>query len=189
MGLLKPHALLLAALAAATAGTSPARGQCRLCDAPTTALPNPAESDAIELEIQTSLDFGRLILAGDGQGAAVIRPDGSSGAQGALSAVSARAMVGTAAIHGAPGRAVRVELCTESISTRLVAGESPSTMSPATCPPCRGSIRRGTSPFDSAGASRSSAIRRAIIGARCRSPSNISEPRLYSAEERCVRFG
>jgi hypothetical protein len=110
MGLLKPHALLLAALAAATAGTSPARGQCRLCDAPTTALPNPAESDAIELEIQTSLDFGRLILAGDGQGAAVIRPDGSSGAQGALSAVSARAMVGTAAIHGAPGRAVRVEL-------------------------------------------------------------------------------
>ena len=110
MGLLKPHALLLAALAAATAGTSPARGQCRLCDAPTTALPNPAESDAIELEIQTSLDFGRLILAGDGQGAAVIRPDGSSGAQGALSAVSARAMVGPAAIHGAPGRAVRVEL-------------------------------------------------------------------------------
>jgi hypothetical protein len=110
MGLLKLHALLLAALAAAAAGTSPARGQCRLCDTPTTALPSPADSDAIELEIETSLDFGRLILAGEGQGAAVIRPDGSSGAQGALSAVSARAMVGTAAIHGAAGRAVRVEL-------------------------------------------------------------------------------
>jgi hypothetical protein len=73
-------------------------------------LSKPAESDAIELEIETSLDFGRLVLAGSGQGAAVIRPDGSSAAQGALSGVSARAMVGTAVIRGAPGRAVRVEL-------------------------------------------------------------------------------
>jgi hypothetical protein len=110
MGGFKHHALLLAALAAAAAGVSPARGQCRLCDTPSTAPATPAESDAIELEIETSLDFGRLILAGDGQGAAVIRPDGSSGAEGALAAVSARAMVGTAAIHGAAGRAVRVEL-------------------------------------------------------------------------------
>lgn len=110
MGGSKPHALLLAVLAAAAAGLSPARGQCRLCDTPTTALTGPADNDAIELEIETSLDFGRLILAGDGQGAVVIRPDGSSGAEGALAAVSARAMVGTAAIHGAAGRAVRVEL-------------------------------------------------------------------------------
>ena len=110
MGGSKPHALLLAALAAAAAGLSPARGQCRLCDTPTTALASAPESDAIRLEIETSLDFGRLILAGEGEGAAVVRPDGSKGAVGALSAVSARAMVGTAAIHGAPGRAVRVEL-------------------------------------------------------------------------------
>ena len=110
MGALKHQALLLAVLAAAAAGLSPARGQCRLCDTPTTALANPAESDAIELEIETSLDFGRLILAGEGQGAAVVRPDGSKGAEGALSDVSPRAMVGTAAIHGAAGRAVRVEL-------------------------------------------------------------------------------
>jgi hypothetical protein len=110
MGVLKPHVLVPVALAAAAAGLSPARGQCRLCDTPTTTVAKPAESDAIELEIETSLDFGRLILAGEGQGAAVVRPDGSSGAQGALSAVSARAMVGTAAIHGTAGRAVRVEL-------------------------------------------------------------------------------
>jgi len=110
MGAMKPHALSLAVLAAAAAGLSPARGQCRLCDTPTTGLAKPAQGDAIELEIETSLDFGRLVLAGEGQGAAVIRPDGSSGAQGALSAVSARAMVGTAAIHGEAGRAVRVEL-------------------------------------------------------------------------------
>ena len=47
---------------------------------------------------------------GDGQGAAVIRPDGSSAAKGALADVSPRAMVGTAMVHGMPGRAVRVEL-------------------------------------------------------------------------------
>jgi hypothetical protein len=110
MGGFKPHALLLAALAAAAAGATPARGQCRLCDTPETIATKPAESDAIELEIETSLDFGRLILSGEGQGAAVIRPDGSSAAQGALAEVSARAMVGTAVIHGVAGRAVRVAL-------------------------------------------------------------------------------
>ena len=110
MGGLKPHALMLAAAAAAAVGVSPARGQCRLCDKPTTALSHSPESEALQLEIETSLDFGRLILAGMGQGAAVIRPDGSSIAQGGLTDISARAMVGTAVIRGTPGRAVRVEL-------------------------------------------------------------------------------
>jgi hypothetical protein len=107
---LKAQALVLAVLAAAVVGASPARGQCRLCDTPTTTLSQSSESDALQLEIETSLDFGRLILGGAGHGAAVIRPDGSSIAQGALTDMSARAMVGTAVIHGAPGRAVRVEL-------------------------------------------------------------------------------
>jgi Domain of unknown function (DUF4402) len=106
----KVLALLLAALAAAGAAMSPARGQCRLCEKPTTISSEPAGGDDIQLEIESSLDFDRLILAGDGQGAAVIRPDGSNAAEGALSAVSPRAMVGTAVVHGAPGRAVRIEL-------------------------------------------------------------------------------
>ncbi|HEY4070322.1 MAG TPA: DUF4402 domain-containing protein [Sphingomicrobium sp.] len=110
MGFPRPYALLLAALAAAVVGISPARGQCRLCDKPVTALSQSPEGEAIELDIETSLDFGRLILAGAGKGAAVIRPDGSSAAQGALSDVSPRAMVGTAVIHGGAGRAVKVEL-------------------------------------------------------------------------------
>ena len=110
MGGLQPRALLLAALAATAAGSSSAGGQCRLCDKPTTALSQSPDADGIQLEIESKLDFGRLVLAGEGQGAAVIRPDGSSSAQGALSGVSARAMVGNASIHGTPGRAVRVEL-------------------------------------------------------------------------------
>ena len=110
MGGFKILALVLAASAAAVVGLSPASGQCRLCDKPTTALSSSVDGDGIELEIQTSLDFGRLILAGQGQGAAVLRPDGSNAAEGALAGVSPRAMVGTAVVHGTPGRAVRVEL-------------------------------------------------------------------------------
>jgi len=110
MGLFHSRALLFAALVAAAVGLSPARGQCRLCNKPTTALSQSQDGDGIQLEIETSLDFGRLLVTGEGQGAAVIRPDGSSAAEGALSAVSARSMVGSASIHGTPGRAVRVEL-------------------------------------------------------------------------------
>jgi hypothetical protein len=73
-------------------------------------LSQSPQDDGIDLEIETSLDFGRLIIAGQGQGAALIRPDGSSAAQGALAQVSPRAMVGSASVHGLPGRAVRVEL-------------------------------------------------------------------------------
>jgi len=110
MGGFKTLALVPAVFAAAVAGSSPARGQCRLCDKPTTAVSQSADGDAIELEIETSLDFGRLVLSGSGQGAAVIRADGSTAAEGALAEVSARAMVGTAVIRGTAGRAVRVEL-------------------------------------------------------------------------------
>lgn len=110
MGGSKSLALLLAASAVAVVGVSPARGQCRLCATPTTDLSQTPDNDGIALEIETNLDFGRLVLGGDGQGAAVLRPDGSSAAEGALAAVSARAMVGTATVHGIPGRAVRVEL-------------------------------------------------------------------------------
>ena len=111
MGTIQTRALaILVAVVAAAAGPSPARAQCRLCDKPTTALSQSPDGDGIELEIQTTLNFDRLILSGSGQGAAVIRPDGSSSAEGALTQVSGRAMVGSASVHGTPGRAVRVEL-------------------------------------------------------------------------------
>lgn len=110
MGEFKCHALLLAALVAAAVGPSPARGQCRLCATPTTTISESSEGGPLRLEVETSLDFGRLVLSGEGTGAAVIRPDGSTAAQGALDRVSPRAMVGRASVHGTPGRAVRIEL-------------------------------------------------------------------------------
>lgn len=110
MGRFKLPAIMFAALAAAAATPWPANAQCRLCERPTTMPDQPKADDQIRLEIQTSLNFDRLILFGEGEGAAVIHPDGSRAAQGAITDIGPRAMVGTAAIHGEPGRAVRVEL-------------------------------------------------------------------------------
>lgn len=110
MGRPTSSVVFVAALAASLAGPSPVRAQCRLCANPTTALSTSGNSEGIALEVQTTLDFDRLVLAGQGQGAAVIRPDGSSAAEGALSGISARAMVGSATVRGTPDRIVRVEL-------------------------------------------------------------------------------
>jgi hypothetical protein len=110
MGSLKLPAVLLAVFAAAAATEWPANAQCRLCDKPTTAPAESKAEDQIRVEIETSLNFDRLILFGDGEGSAVIRPDGSRNAQGAVADIGPRAMVGTAAVHGEPGRAVRIEL-------------------------------------------------------------------------------
>jgi hypothetical protein len=99
-----------ATLASAMAVSAPAPAQCRLCDTPTTTHDETADGGDIRLEIETSLNFDRLVFSGSGIGTAVIRPDGSTSAQGAVSDVSPRAMVGSAVVHGQPGRAVRIEL-------------------------------------------------------------------------------
>lgn len=88
----------------------PASAQCRLCETPTTARDEAASGQDIRLEIETSLNFDRLILYSAGAGTALIRPDGSTSAQGAVSDIGPRAMVGSAVVHGQPGRAVRIEL-------------------------------------------------------------------------------
>lgn len=103
-------ALWCATIAAAAATSSPANAQCRLCDKPTTSPQLNEGADSIQLEIETTLNFDRLVLSGSGDGAALVRPDGTTAAEGSLTAISARAMVGTAVVHGQPGRIVRVEL-------------------------------------------------------------------------------
>lgn len=110
MGILKHLALWIVGLAAAGAASSPVPAQCRLCDAGTaSALPQPPGGD-VDLQIETNLNFDRLILLGAGMGAATLRPDGSTGAEGAVMEVGPRAMVGTVLVHGEPNRAVRVDM-------------------------------------------------------------------------------
>ena len=102
--------LLIAVAVIGSLPRSPAAAQCRLCDTPTTVRDEAASGQDIRLEIETSLNFDRLILFGAGVGTALMRADGSTSAQGTVSDIGPRAMVGRAVVRGQPGRAVRVEL-------------------------------------------------------------------------------
>lgn len=110
MGACKYLALMLAACAAAAATAWPADAQCRLCDKPTTTRGDSSTGGDVELEIQSGINFDKLVLVGGGSGQAVIRPDGTSRAEGIVANISPRAMVGSAVVHGEPGRTIRVEL-------------------------------------------------------------------------------
>ena len=104
-------AFFLAAFA--IAGTWSAAGkaaaQCRLCS-------GVAEEEIAEvpppmtIEVETSLDFDRLVLTGTTGGVARLGPDGSRSASGAIGDISGRAMAGTIVIRGEPNRSVRVDL-------------------------------------------------------------------------------
>jgi len=118
---LLPIGLVMACLATATDG--PALAQCRLCATPSGTRDETKDGKPVDLEIETSLNFDRLILSGPGEGAVTIRPDGSSSAQGAVGEVSARAMPGTATIRGEPGRALRIELPRRIVLYSLSGGE------------------------------------------------------------------
>lgn len=107
-------ALFALALCGAMGPAAPAQSQeagapCRLCDAKAP----PADdkpSKPISLDVQASLDFDRLILAGSGDGGAEVGPDGSRIASGSVASIGARAMAGEVVIRGEPDRYVRVTL-------------------------------------------------------------------------------
>jgi hypothetical protein len=80
-----------------------------LCEVSQT-QPGSDAGQPIKLEVETSLDFDRLVLLGAGQGAALLRPDGSGAANGIVAELGPRAMVGSVVVQGEPGRAIRVDL-------------------------------------------------------------------------------
>jgi len=101
--------LVALALIAAPALPQDAIAPCRLCDSQDGE--GSAEPKApVSLDVETSLDFDRLILAGSGEGSAELSPDGSRSVSGSITAISARAMVGEVVIRGEAGRMVRVTL-------------------------------------------------------------------------------
>lgn len=104
--------LLAMALPGASAAlfSAPAAAQCRLCDQPTTQMPADSADGDVQLSVETTLDFDRLIFTGAGTGSATVRPDGSNSAEGIVAAVGPRATVGTVLVHGQPGRTLRVEI-------------------------------------------------------------------------------
>ena|SRR5215210_3147667 len=101
----------------------PASAQCRLCENPTTTREEPAAKGQMRLEVETSLDFDRLILSGLGEGSALLRPDGSTSIAGTVAQLSPRAMVGTVTLRGEAGRAVRIDLPRRIVLHSLSGGE------------------------------------------------------------------
>lgn len=104
-------AVLTAAGTAAPAQSPDVRAPCRLCNLATTETGEPA-SAPVTLDVQTSLDFDRLILAGGGEGSAELGPDGSRNVTGSIAAIGARAMVGEVVIRGEANRLIRIVLPT-----------------------------------------------------------------------------
>jgi hypothetical protein len=103
--------ILIAASGSLAAGPQGrALAQCRLCDQPATQLPTDSADGDVQLQVEASLSFDRLVLAGSGNGAAIIRADGGSSREGAVLSVSPRATVGIISVHGAPNRALRVQM-------------------------------------------------------------------------------
>jgi hypothetical protein len=111
--------MLIAALLIA----APAGAQCRLCGTPSTARETEDGKGQVQLEVESSIAFDRLILFGSGEGTAVLRPDGSSAGTGAIADLSPRAMVGSATVRGEPGRTIRIELPHRIVLHSLSGGE------------------------------------------------------------------
>lgn len=98
------------ATAASLAAVPGVRAQCRLCEKPTTAPSDETKEQAIELQVEAGLDFDRLVVMDAGEGSATLLPDGTRQVSGSVEAISGRAMVGEARVHGEPGRAIRIDL-------------------------------------------------------------------------------
>jgi len=102
--------VLAGAAGMATVPAMPAAAQCRLCNRPTTGPDHAPGEGPVSLEVETSLDFDRLVLLGAGEGSATLLPNGARRVSGVVGDISGRAMVGSAVIQGEAGRAVRVDL-------------------------------------------------------------------------------
>jgi hypothetical protein len=79
-----------------------------LCDKPSTESAVESQESSIALQIESRLDFDSLVMLGNGDGTATLRPDGSRISTGMVGDLSGRAMVGTATVHGEPGRTINV---------------------------------------------------------------------------------
>lgn len=121
--MVRPAFLAIVTALACAGGASSAPAQCRLCSTPDTSAQTPAIKDEVGLEVETSLNFGQLVVDGTGIGSATIRPDGSTENVGAVADISSRAMVGTVVVHGQAGRTIRIDLPSRIVLHSLSGGE------------------------------------------------------------------
>lgn len=94
-------------LAGASSGAS---AQCRLCENPTTEIQQEDNGGPLQLQVEATLDFDRLVMLGGGDGSATLLPSGERSTSGSVATVSASAMVGSVTVHGEPNRVLRIDL-------------------------------------------------------------------------------
>ena len=83
---------------------------CRLCSASPESSLNARPAVPLRLEVESRLDFDKVVVNGNGNALLALSPDGVARLSGAATAAGARAMPGSVLVRGEPGRAVRVEL-------------------------------------------------------------------------------
>lgn len=86
------------------------RAPCRLCGSASAGENGKAPPTPLRLEVQTRLEFDKVVFGGTGQALVTMSPDGVTRMTGAASATGARAMPGSVLIRGEPGHPVRVDL-------------------------------------------------------------------------------
>ena len=105
--------LLHSALVALAVFGLPAAGRatpCRLCAPGADAFDVGKPATPLRLEVQTRLEFDKIIFGGLGEAQVALSPGGAATISGATTATGARAMPGSVLIRGEPGRAVRIDL-------------------------------------------------------------------------------
>lgn len=83
---------------------------CRLCSADSADSLNARPAAPLRLQVETRLDFDKIVFEGTGSALIALSPDGVARLSGAATAAGARIMPGSVLIRGEPGRAVRVEM-------------------------------------------------------------------------------
>lgn len=106
-----PVALTAAGLAVPAVGyTQASPAPCQLCSAVPAQALNARPAAPLHLQVETRLDFDRVVFGGTGSAMVALSPDGVASLTGAATATGARPMPGSVLVRGEPGRAVRVDL-------------------------------------------------------------------------------
>ena len=103
-------ALIAIGLAVPAFGQDAGIAPCRLCPVAVDDAAPARPATPLRLEVETRLDFDKVVFEGKGEGSLILSPGGIARVSGAASAGGSRPMPGAVVIRGEPGRSVRVEL-------------------------------------------------------------------------------